>query len=99
MSAPAAAAPAAPVTFWWCDNCEEEVDGSRVTFQEHHDACGHAVRCIEQAGPSDPDRHLLARTAWTLARIATARNVPRELRADAGELARDIGKRLGRGES
>lgn len=41
--------PADRKSFWWCDHCSEEVDGSRVTFQEHHDTCGHPVRVIEQA--------------------------------------------------
>ena len=29
--------------FWWCAECSEEVDDSRVTFQERHDTCGNAV--------------------------------------------------------
>ena len=33
--------------FWYCPNCQEEVDGSRVTFQERQDVCGNAVECIE----------------------------------------------------
>lgn len=36
-------------SFWWCDHCKEEVDGSRVTFQEHHDTCGYMVRCLTQS--------------------------------------------------
>lgn len=51
---PAAGADEGPVAFWWCDHCEEEVDASRVTYQEHHDACGHIVRWIEQAKRVDP---------------------------------------------
>lgn len=33
----------ASVEYWWCGNCSEEVDGSRVTFQEMHDTCGYPV--------------------------------------------------------
>lgn len=29
--------------FWWCATCSEEVDDSRVTYQERHDSCGNAV--------------------------------------------------------
>jgi hypothetical protein len=35
-------------SFWWCPNCEEEVDGSRVTFEEHHDKCGACVVAVTQ---------------------------------------------------
>ncbi|TAK89374.1 MAG: hypothetical protein EPO06_11975 [Burkholderiaceae bacterium] len=38
---------AARGNFWWCSNCREEVDPARVTFQERHDSCGHAVRWID----------------------------------------------------
>lgn len=33
--------------YWYCPNCHEEVDSSRVTWQELHDACGHPVEWIE----------------------------------------------------
>ncbi len=33
--------------FWWCPECKAEVDGSRVTYQEHHDSCGQIVQAIE----------------------------------------------------
>lgn len=33
--------------YWYCTNCHEEVDSSRVTWQELHDACGHHVEWIE----------------------------------------------------
>lgn len=29
--------------YWWCPECEEEVDSHRVTFQECHDTCGRHV--------------------------------------------------------
>src|ERR1035437_6260039 len=32
--------------YWWCPNCKAEVDGSRVTYQEKHDSCGHQVESI-----------------------------------------------------
>lgn len=35
------------VNYWWCPNCQEEVAGSRVTFAEMHDSCGHPVTCVE----------------------------------------------------
>jgi hypothetical protein len=41
-------------TFWWCDNCQQEVDGGHVTFEEHHCTCGHRVRIIEQAPQVGP---------------------------------------------
>ena len=43
--------------YWWCPECCEEVDGSRVTYQEMHDTCGHFVLCIE---PKDPIAELRA---------------------------------------
>lgn len=33
--------------YWYCPNCQEEIDSSRVTFQELHDACGHPASWIE----------------------------------------------------
>jgi hypothetical protein len=35
------------IAYWYCTNCHEEVDSSRVTWQELHDACGHHVEWIE----------------------------------------------------
>lgn len=35
------------IAYWYCTNCHEEVDASRVTWQELHDACGHHVEWIE----------------------------------------------------
>lgn len=29
--------------FWWCPECKQEVDGTNVTFEEFHDACGTPV--------------------------------------------------------
>jgi hypothetical protein len=45
-------AAAAPAGYWWCPGCEEEVDSSRVTFQECHDACGHHVEWKDPPTPS-----------------------------------------------
>ena len=25
---------------WWCNKCNSHVDGSEVTYTEHHDGCG-----------------------------------------------------------
>lgn len=34
--------------YWYCPTCKEEVDGSRVTFSEHHDAdCNTPVVWVE----------------------------------------------------
>ena len=33
---------------WWCPNCKELLDGSRVTYQERCDTCGHGVSWIDQ---------------------------------------------------
>jgi hypothetical protein len=35
------------MNYWYCPYCEEEVDNSRVTHQELHDSCGHAVIEVE----------------------------------------------------
>lgn len=35
------------IAYWYCPNCHEEVDSSRVTWQELHDVCGHHVEWIE----------------------------------------------------
>ena len=53
-----------PISFWWCDHCKEEVDGSRVTFQEHHDTCGYMVRCLMQplTTAADKDRQIAVLT-------------------------------------
>lgn len=34
--------------FWWCDNCKSPVEPMHVTFEEHHEDCGHKVRVIKQ---------------------------------------------------
>lgn len=37
-------------SYWWCPECKEEVDGSRVTNDEHHDFCGtNVVVCTVQS--------------------------------------------------
>ena len=33
--------------YWWCENCQIEVDPRSVTYEEFHDCCGHPVRAIE----------------------------------------------------
>ena len=34
--------------YWYCPTCKEEVDGSRVTFSEHHDSdCNTPVVWVE----------------------------------------------------
>lgn len=38
-------------SYWWCDNCKEEVDPHRVTFAEMHEDCGYPVRSIELGTP------------------------------------------------
>lgn len=40
-------------SYWYCPNCKEEIDPANVTFQELHNACGHAVEWIEGI---EPDR-------------------------------------------
>lgn len=35
--APMPAAPEAPKTPWWCDDCQKEIDGCEVTYEERHD--------------------------------------------------------------
>ena len=32
---------------WWCPNCKEALDPSRVTYQERCDTCGHGVDWVE----------------------------------------------------
>lgn len=32
---------------WWCPDCNEMLDGSRVTHQERCDTCGHGVNWIK----------------------------------------------------
>lgn len=39
--------------YWWCPECNQEVDGSRVTFEENHDTCG--CRVIVKAEPARDD--------------------------------------------
>ena len=34
-------------SYWYCPECKTEVDGSCVTFSEHHDGCGSPVLWIE----------------------------------------------------
>ncbi len=34
-------------SFWYCDNCHEEILPENVTYQENHDRCGHPVRWVE----------------------------------------------------
>ena len=33
--------------YWWCPECGCEVDGTRVTYEELHDVCGHPVEWRE----------------------------------------------------
>lgn len=33
--------------YWWCPKCHIEVEDRRVTAQELHEDCGHAVKWIE----------------------------------------------------
>ena len=33
---------------WWCPNCKEEIDSSRVTYGERHDLCGCSVEWLEE---------------------------------------------------
>jgi hypothetical protein len=37
---------AAPKTPWWCDDCQEEIEGSQVTFQERHDERYGGCGCV-----------------------------------------------------
>ncbi len=39
--------------YWYCYNCQEEVDSSRVTFEETHDTCGNPVDWIEIGSKED----------------------------------------------
>ena len=32
--------------YWWCPNCQAEIPGERVTYEEFHDQCGHRVEWI-----------------------------------------------------
>jgi hypothetical protein len=34
-------------SYWWCESCGCEVDGTRVTYEELHDVCGHPVEWRE----------------------------------------------------
>lgn len=42
---------------WYCPYCEEELEPSRVTYQENCDSCGHSVQWIEE----DEDMILISR--------------------------------------
>lgn len=57
------AAPAATGTeaFWWCPECKAQVDGSAVTYEEHHEACGQRVAAKEAPSPAP---HAEAVTRW-----------------------------------
>ena len=37
-------------SYWWCPACQCEVDGTRVTYEELHDVCGHSVEWREGGG-------------------------------------------------
>ena len=39
--------------YWWCDFCNEEIGGSRVTFEENHDFCGQPVRLVSHIELAD----------------------------------------------
>ncbi len=41
------------MSYWWCANCNEEVDDTRVTYQELHDICGHPVVVVEPKDEMD----------------------------------------------
>ena len=43
---PVPSTPAIEKYYWWCPTCKEEVDPTRVTFQECHDVCGTHVEAL-----------------------------------------------------
>lgn len=40
--------------YWWCPECEEEVDGRNVTFHEEHDKCWRYVEWKEPLADTTP---------------------------------------------
>jgi len=59
---PVPSTPASEKYYWWCPTCKEEVDPSRVTFQECHDVCGTHVEALPvtpASVPLSPDELLL----------------------------------------
>lgn len=64
-----------PVDEWWCEFCEEYLSGSRVTFEERCDTCGHDAT----VGRRVPERDLIeARRA-----LATAADEIDAIRTEA----------------
>ena len=43
-------------SYWWCPNCNEELSGCRVTYQEKCDTCGHAVVWVENKDMDELER-------------------------------------------
>jgi len=41
------------MSYWYCPNCQEELSGSRVTYQELCDTCGTRVLCVDETIDSD----------------------------------------------
>ena len=69
---------------WWCPNCKEALDGSRVTFQERCDTCGQAVEWIEAAVATEVER-LRAELTRLRAELEEARGY----KVEADRLARE----------
>lgn len=69
----------AKASYWWCDNCREEIHGAHVTCSEMHEVCGHPVRGIDPVPLVDPQPQehphtaLLRDACWVLERIVGAR--------------------------
>jgi hypothetical protein len=62
---------------WWCPTCRQSVDGSHVTYQEYHEACGTYIGDCQRTSLAV----IQARQVLTAVRSIQARNPVEEGRA------------------